>query len=220
MTAEPEFWNNLAEKYSRRPVDLPDAFERKIEITMSGIAPSDQILDIGCGTGSLALRLASSGAQIHGLDFSDEMIRIAREKLTAQSAPNVTFHTGPFDESFTLFDSETLDGLCAYSLLHLVEDRTATLAQIYRLLKPGGFFISSTACLGDTWVPYSPIIKLMRWLGKAPPVSIIGRQTLEDDIRRAGFIDLESPDVGATQTTAFIVAAKPQGSSREGNNGS
>ena len=138
------------------------------------------------------------------------MIRIANGKTRAQQVENITFHVGPFDDSFTTFEAASLDGICAYSLLHLVEDLPAALARIYRLLKPGGFFISSTACLGESWVPFRPILQVMRWLGKAPTVTILTKQTLEDEIRRAGFSDLSQPDVGAASEVAFIVAGKPR----------
>jgi arsenite methyltransferase len=204
------FWNKIAEKYSRQPVENPEAFERKIAITKSKMTARDVVLDIGCGTGSLALRLASSGAHVHGLDISSEMTRIAREKATAQKINNTTFHTGAFDESFTAFAPGSLDGICAYSILHLVEDRTAALAKIYQLLKPGGFFISSTICLGESWVPYTPLLKVMRWFGKAPMVKSFSKKRLAEDITRAGFVELSQPDVGAKPAIAFIVASKPR----------
>jgi arsenite methyltransferase len=209
MSNDAAFWNALAEKYARQPVANPEAFERKIAITKSRMTPTAIILDVGCGTGSLALRLASSAAHVHGLDLSSEMVRIARGKAAAQNVDNVTFHVGPFDDSVS-FAPESLDGLCAYSLLHLVEDRKSTLALIYGLLKPGGFFISSTVCLKDSWVPYAPILSVMRWLGKAPQVKIFSQRTLSEEVRQAGFVDLTQPDVGAGSTIAFICAAKPR----------
>lgn len=210
MTAEIKFWNDLAERYARQPVANPSAFERKIDVTRSRMKPTDVVLDIGCGTGSLALRLAPSAAELHGLDMSSEMIRIARGKAEAEGASNVTFHVGAFDSSFELFPSESLDGVGAYSLFHLLEDRPAALARIYRLLRPGGFFVSSTICLGESWVPYRPILKVMRWLGKAPRVSTLQKQVLEDEVSAAGFTGLSQPEVGAEPALAFIVAEKPR----------
>ena len=90
-----------------------------------------------------------------------------------------------------------------------MEDRADALARIHDLLKPGGFFVSSTVCLGDSWVPYRPVLAVMRWLGKAPMVKIFSVQTLVDELRAAGFEDIEQPDVGAESTIAFLVARKP-----------
>ena len=209
MSADAAFWNNIAESYAAKPVDDPSAFERKIEVTKALIRPGDTLLGVGCGTGSLALRLAPSAGRVHGLDCSKEMARIANMKAAEQGVENVEFPVGPFDERFTLFADGSLDGICAYSILHLVEDRSAALRQIFRLLKPGGFFVSSTVCLGDSWVPYRPLLTVMRWLGKAPPVSVFPRNALEADIRATGFVDVSAPDVGAQPTVAFYVARKP-----------
>ncbi|MGB3052891.1 MAG: class I SAM-dependent methyltransferase [Polyangiales bacterium] len=209
VTDDVAFWDGIAEKYAKQAVANPDAFDAKIAITKSRMKATDVVLDIGCGTGSLALRLAGSAAQVHGLDLSSEMIRIASGKARAQEADNVTFHRGPFDDTFRAFEPESLDGVCAYSLLHLVDDRSAALAQIFRLLKPGGFFISSTVCLGESWVPYGALIWAMRLVGKAPMVKIFDKRTLEDEIRESGLVEISQPDVGAKGEIAFVVAKKP-----------
>src|SRR5690349_2845994 len=108
------FWDGIAESYAKKPVANPAAFERKIEVVRARMRPEQVWLDIGCGTGSLALRLAASGAQVHGLDFSPEMIRIANQKARAQHVANVTFHVGAFDATFDAFAPASLDGIGAF----------------------------------------------------------------------------------------------------------
>lgn len=209
MTADAAFWNELAERYARQPVEDPDAFERKIAITRARMRPDHVVLDIGCGTGSLALRLADAASAVHGLDVSEAMVRIANEKTARQGSQNVHFHVGAFDEGFRVFDAGALNGVCAYSLLHLMADRASALRRMFDLLAPGGFFIASTVCLGNSWVPYRPVLSLMHWMGRAPFVSIVSTTALVEEIRAAGFTDVEVVDVGAKHTIAFTVAHKP-----------
>ena len=209
MTDHALFWNGIAEKYAKQPVGNPAAFDRKIELTKARMRPEHHLLEIGCGTGSLALRLAPSAAHIHGLDISPEMVRIARDKVANAGVDNITFHVGAFDDTFTTFAPETFDGVCAYSILHLVEDRPAALRRMFALLRPGGFFVSSTATLGESLVPYRPILAVARALGKAPMVKVMNKATLEAEVRAAGFVDVQQPDVGAEATIAFMLATKP-----------
>ena len=152
-------------------------------------------LDVGCGTGSLALLLAPFAAHVHRLDFSAEMTRIAQKKAADQGIANVSFHTQAFDETFALLPEQSLDGLCANSLLHLVDDRTAALSHMFRLIKPGGFFVTSTVCLRESWIPYG---------------TLLSKQGLVDDIRAAGFVDLQTPDVGAKAIVGFVMARRPE----------
>lgn len=209
MSKDNRFWDKLAERYAKQPIANLASYERKLEVTKARLSPTDVILDIGCGTGSLALELAPHVAEVHALDFSGEMIRIGRRKADAQNVTNVSFHQSTLEAS-QAFQPGQFDGICAYNILHLVEDRPATLQRIFELLKPGGFFVSSTAVLGDTWVPYKPVLALMRRLGKAPAVGIFGTNTFLREVRDAGFVDISTPDVGADKTTAFTVATKPR----------
>jgi len=209
MYADARFWDRIAESYSAKPVDDPDAFERKIAIT-KGLMVSDHVIaDFGCGTGSLVLRLADQAAHVHGVDVSPNMIRIARGKAMDQGVTNVTFHVSSLEDHGT-FEPGGLDGVLAYSLLHLVEDPRAVLAKLFGLLKPGGYFVSSTVCIRDTWIP-KPLLTLMRWAGRAPSIQVFGRRRLLEYVREAGFVDIETPDVGASSRIAFVVARRPAG---------
>ena len=210
MTVDPRFWNRIAESYAAKPVENPEAFERKIAITKALMTPDDVVLDIGCGTGSLVLRLAPEAAEVHGLDLSEEMIRIARNKARDQGVENASFHVGAIEEGAP-FGPGSLDGVLAYSLLHLVEDRATTLKGMFELLKPGGFFVSSTVCLGGGWFPYGPMLSVMRLLGQAPMVKVFPPSTIRADIEAAGFVDVTAHDVGAKPNIAFLVARKPTG---------
>lgn len=209
MTTQALFWNKIAAKYAARPVAQPEVFDRKIAATKACMSAEQRVLDVGCGTGSLVLRLADTGAEVHGLDVSAAMIDIAKQKLAATRYPKVHFHVGALEEAARLFEAESLDGVCVYSLLHLVEDRLAALRLLYGLLKPGAFLVDSTVCLGESKLPFMPLIALMRCFGKAPAVKSVTKAVLETELREAGFATIDYPDVGAKPIISFLIARKP-----------
>jgi ubiquinone/menaquinone biosynthesis C-methylase UbiE len=211
MTEDARFWNGIAEKYAAQPVANIPAFERKKSITREHLQPDSRVLELGCGTGTLALTMAAHAGHIEAMDISAEMLRIADQKREAQGVTNVTFHQGTLDGGHP-YQPESFDSVWAYSILHLVPDRRRVLATLFELLKPGGSLIASSVCLGDGWAPYGPIIAVMRWFGKAPVVHIYNRETLFRELREVGFVDVTERDVGAEKVVAFLVAKKPSGS--------
>ncbi|MET0385694.1 MAG: methyltransferase domain-containing protein [Polyangiales bacterium] len=206
-TADSTFWDSIAEKYAAKPVEDVTAFERKQAITRSLLHPAAHVLEIGCGTGSLALALAPHAGHIDAIDSSAEMIRIANTKRQTQAVANVTFTRATVDSLQS--PPAHYDCVWAYSLLHLIHDRKHTLDQVFDLLKPGGTFVASHVCLAGTWIPYGPLISLMHWLGKAPRVYLYDRKTVFEEMQHAGFVDIAERDVGAATTVAFVVAKKP-----------
>ena len=144
------------------------------------LKPDDVILDVGCGTGSLALELSPCVSEVHAIDLSREMIKIANQKAADENIGNVTFHNTTITN--VSFESETFNAICAYNILHLFDDRRAALNMIFYLLKPGGFFISSTPCLGDSRVPFQFLLPIMKLFGKAPAVQVFGIQELNNNL--------------------------------------
>lgn len=209
MSTDAKFWDAIADKYAASPVKDVTAFERKQAITREHLRPDSSVLEIGCGTGTLALALSPFAKHIHAIDFSAEMVRIASGKQQAQGVTNVSFQHGTLDGPIP-FARESFDTVLAFSLLHLVHDRPQVLSNIWKLLKPGGSFISSNVCLGDSWLPLGPLISVARWFGKAPVVHSYDRDTIMREMRDAGFSQVQERDVGAEKIVAFIVATKPQ----------
>jgi ubiquinone/menaquinone biosynthesis C-methylase UbiE len=196
--ADTRFWDRLAEKYAAQPVKDVAAFDRKKAITREHLHARSTVVEFGCGTGSLALEMASHAGELHAIDVSPRGIA------------NVTFHTGTLEGVRSRIPAQ-VDAVWAYSILHLVDDRASALKTAFELLKPGGMFVSSNVCLGGTWVPNRTILAVLRWLGKAPRVYCYDRKTIRRELEAAGFVDVVEHDVGTARVVAFIVARKPLG---------
>ncbi len=104
-----------------------------------------RLLDLGCGSGDLALDAVADGAQVTGVDIASEMISQAMsryEALTASELIRPEFHVGDV-ESYTLDDGEAqYDVVTAMGLIEYLESDQALLGSVKNALTPGGqFFI-------------------------------------------------------------------------------
>jgi ubiquinone/menaquinone biosynthesis C-methylase UbiE len=206
MADESEFWNKRADKYSQRPISDEAAYQKKLELTRRYFRPDMDVLEIGCGTGSTAIAHAPYVKHILATDFSMRMVEIARDKARAAGIDNVTFEALPVDE-LGVADA-SVDAVMAHSLLHLLEDKEQAIADVHRMLKPGGVFVTSTACLGDMMPLFRLVLPLGRFLRLFPLVKVFTVTELKDTLEKAGFqIDHEwQPKKSAA---VFIVCRKP-----------
>jgi ubiquinone/menaquinone biosynthesis C-methylase UbiE len=101
------------------------------------------VLDLGCGPGVSAIELARlrPDARFVGLDIAPRMLNEARRRLRATALPQGQIHLVLGDASQLPFPSDSIDALTGHSLLYLVPDRAATLAEGRRVLHTGGQLI-------------------------------------------------------------------------------
>ncbi len=202
------FWDKAARKYAADPIADMVGYERTLNAVRALLKPSDAVLEVGCGTGTTALKLAGAAARYLGTDVSSEMIAIAREKAASEGAAGVSFEVGT--PNAPPWPDASADVALAFNLLHLVPDRAAALAGIHRVLKPGGLFISKTPCLAEMNPLLRLAVPLMRGLGRAPFVAFFDAAALESDIAAAGFDILARERHGARgkDSRIFLVARK------------
>jgi demethylmenaquinone methyltransferase / 2-methoxy-6-polyprenyl-1,4-benzoquinol methylase len=97
----------------------------------SVVKPGDEVLDACCGTGDLAIAAARRGGRVTGLDFSEPMLERARRK-----APELTWVRG--DVLAMPFPDGGFDAATVGFGVRNVEDLPAALAELRRILRPGG----------------------------------------------------------------------------------
>lgn len=129
-------YNKTAQTYSRWAMELHP--KTCAELFLKSVPPHGTILDIGCGSGRDAKIFSEQGHQITGIDFSSEMIKIAKE-----TAPKATFMEADIQE--INFPPQSFNGIWANaSLLHIPKDNLkSVLLKIHSLLKEDGIFYMS-----------------------------------------------------------------------------
>lgn len=126
-------YEKIAAKYAQQyfddMVDVP-----YIDKFLAKLPKQGKILDVGSGPGQFAKHMIEKGFKVIGIDFSKEMVTIAKEKV-----PNVDFRH--MDMRQLDFPDSSFDGLfSAYSLIHIPsEEVLATLQGFHRVLKSGGY---------------------------------------------------------------------------------
>ena len=205
MSKPSKFWDRIAERYSKRPVADEPAYQKKLQVTRDYLDPSMEVLEFGCGTGSTAIAHAPYVKHILATDISAKMIEIAQAKADVAKVLNVTFQQVAI-ESFSGAD-QAFDAVMGHSILHLVEDKDGIISKVHKMLRPGGIFVTNTACLGDKMKFFKVIGPIGKFFGLMPMVKVFSTQELVDCLTRAGFeIDHQWKPSGGV--SVFIVAKK------------
>ena len=207
MEQSAKFWDKIAERYSKRPIADEAAYQKKLQVTRKYFRLDMEVLELGCGTGSTAITHAPYVKHIQAIDISSKMIEIAQGKADAKNIENVIFKRSTIDE--IRVPDQTLDAVLGLSILHLLEDKEDVITKVHKMLKPGGIFVTSTACLGDTMKYIRLIAPIGKFLGLMPLVKVFTTRELEDSLTDAGFeIDYQwQPGKGKA---VFIVAKKAE----------
>jgi len=202
------FWDKIAERYSKQPITDEVAYQKKLQVTREYFQPDMEVLEFGCGTGSTAITHAPYVKHIQAIDISSKMIEIAQGKADAKNVENITFKRSTIEE-FSVSD-QTLDAVLGLSILHLLDNKEEVIAKVHKMLKPGGIFITSTACIGDTMMKFFKVIApIGNFFGLLPFIKVFTTKELEDSFSDAGFeIDYQwQPGKGKA---VFIVARKAE----------
>jgi SAM-dependent methyltransferase len=108
-------------------------------VAMASLKPGETVIDLGSGGGLdvfLAARAVGPQGKAIGIDMTEEMVALARDNADKGGYGNVTFHHAAI-ESMPLA-SGSADCVISNCVLNLVDDKNAALAEIFRVLKPGG----------------------------------------------------------------------------------
>jgi ubiquinone/menaquinone biosynthesis C-methylase UbiE len=191
----------LAERYDRISDLQFESGRRLMEIM--GIKEGDTVLDVGCGTGRLAVhvsKIVGPSGYVVGIDPSPHRIRVAETKLDGLEHDNLRFSIGQGEDLLSL-PSSAFDHVYYSSVFHWIENKAAALAEARRVLKPGGIVGMTTI---DKSHPYEAR-KVIEKISRAPEYAkhvkygddsgmLLSRDELSTLIEEAGFrgIDIKS----------------------------
>ena len=139
-----------------------EAFRKQI-VDEAAISPGENVLDCGCGTGSLAItarRAVGPEGRVEGIDISKDQLGRAREKARAEKL-DIVFHEGSIDE--LPFPDDEFDVIFSTLMLHHVpaEAKRRAFREMRRVLRPGGRVV--IADFGPPahvwgWIVFSPLV--------------------------------------------------------------
>jgi ubiquinone/menaquinone biosynthesis C-methylase UbiE len=147
----------LSQDYVTRTADRQAAF------VLPHLRPGMNLLDIGCGPGSITLGLAQAvdPGHVTGIDHDRENIEAARALAANRGMTNVTFQMG--DALSLSFEGDTFEAVFENDVFtHLAQDAARAAREAYRVLKPRGFFAARDVDADSVvWGNLSDSIKLL-----------------------------------------------------------
>lgn len=179
LTWQKGVWDSMSQVYLR---EVDKRFAPVVEhvITRAQLEPGQHVLDLGTGTGSVAIRAGHAvgpTGQVIGVDISAEMLALAEQRATELGLNNVSFREGSA-EAIKEGD-ECFDVLLASLVLMYAIDRAAAARETARALRPGGRLVAAV------WAgpEQCDIVRFQQTAGRfapPPPVPGVGPGALAD----------------------------------------
>ncbi len=178
--------------------------------TVADLRPGERVLDLGSGGGIdvlLSARRVGPSGFAYGVDMTEEMLELARANASRAGATNVEFRRGRI-EAVPLPDA-AVDVVISNCVINLSTDKTAVLAEMFRVLAPGGRIGVSDVVAEDTVTPEERAQR-GSWIGCV--AGALSRAEYLDGLAAAGFtrasVDF-THEVAPGMHGAIVRAAKP-----------
>lgn len=139
MKDNKDFWDSWAGHYDRVMQGDTDTYARIVNRMKGKLNRNMYVLELACGTGILSVQLAGSVKLLEATDFSEEMIKQAKQKCHS-----TRLHFSVQDATALPYAPQTFDTVIISNALHIMPQPEKALAEIRRVLKPDGILIAPT----------------------------------------------------------------------------
>ncbi len=177
---------------------------------VADLNPGETVLDLGSGAGIdvlLSARRVGPAGFAYGVDMTDEMLDLARKHQKEAGATNVEFRKGTIED--LPLDSGTVDVVISNCVINLSADKDAVLAEMYRVLRPGGRIGVADVVAEDS---LSPAERLERgtWVGCV--AGALSFTEYREGLEKVGFTDVsvEATHAVTDQMHSAIIKATKQ----------
>lgn len=153
-------WNYASGVYDRAWQSRLEPAQKRL-LDHASLEPGDRVLDVACGTGLVSVPAAQAvgpEGRLVGTDLSGDMITAARKRARHRGLQNIEFHRQ--DAESLEFEDESFDkALCSLGLMY-VPDPEAAVAEMHRVLAPGGTAVAAVWGRRDRcgWAGVFPIV--------------------------------------------------------------
>lgn len=172
-------FNGIAHRYDLMNTVMTagqDRAWRRFAVRRAGVRPAGRALDVCCGTGMLCEELAKAvggAGGVVGLDFSEKMLAVARERFARGAPRPVTLVQGT---AMALpFPADSFDGVTVGWGLRNVPDMEGAIREMARVVRPGGRVVSL-----DMGQPELPVVRQLYWLCFEKLVPAVGKLLARD----------------------------------------
>lgn len=182
---------------------------------VAALRPGERVLDLGSGGGIdvlLSARRVGESGFAYGVDMTDEMLDLARANAAKAGATNVEFLRGTIEE--VPLPDAAVDVVISNCVINLSVDKPRVLAEMYRVLVPGGRIGISDVVAEDH---LSPADRAERGSYVGCIAGALSRREYLEGLADAGFVDAEvefTHEAAAGMHGAIIRATKPIGETR------
>ena len=142
------FWDRRAARYDKAVGEGRGFHRSMISRIRQALNPDDTVAEIGCGTGAVACAIAPRVKAVYAGDIAPGMLEIAGARAREQGLRNIHFS---FENACALsYPDGFCDAVIICAALHLLPRPEAAMAEIRRILKPGGLLLASSYLAGQS----------------------------------------------------------------------